>query len=67
MSEIIKNYIGKMCVITTMSNEGLLGGQDVGEVVDLQDNWMVLKTKKGESVINAGFIVKIEEHRKKKA
>ena len=67
MSEFMKRFIGKNCLISTINNDGLTGGQEQGEIVDLQDNWVMLKTKKGESVINLEFIVKIEERAKKKA
>ena len=66
MSEIVKKFIGKKCLISTINTGGFDGG-DIADVTAVEDNWVVLNTKKGEKIINIDFIVKIEEYGKKKA
>lgn len=51
-NEVIKKYIGKKCKIST----GSLGTNVVGIIIDLNENWIEVETKKGKELINAEFI-----------
>jgi len=63
MSEIVKKFIGKTCLITTI-NSGALDGGLVGEIAAVEDNCIVLRDKKGESLINLDFVVTVKERKK---
>lgn len=55
-NEIIKKYIGKNCRIST----GSFGTNVVGKIIDVNENWIEIETKKGIEVINAEFIQSIK-------
>ena len=55
-NEIIKKYIGKNCRIST----GSFGTNVAGRIIDVNENWIEVKTKKGIEVINAEFIQSIK-------
>ncbi len=55
-NEIIKKYIGKNCRIST----GSLGTNVAGKIIDVNENWIEVETKKGIEVINAEFIQSIK-------
>ncbi|GKX65871.1 hypothetical protein rsdtw13_11290 [Clostridium sp. TW13] len=55
-NEILKKYIGKECRIST----GSLGTNVAGKIVDINENWIEVETKKGMEVINAEFIQSIK-------
>ena len=55
-NELIKKSIGKNCQITT----GSFGTNVKGKIVDVNENWIKLETKKGEELINAEFIQSIK-------
>jgi preprotein translocase subunit YajC len=55
-NEIIKNYIGKTCKITT----GSFGVNVVGTIIDVNENWLEVETRKGRELINADFIQSIK-------
>lgn len=55
-NEILKKYIGKDCKIST----GALGTNVAGKIIDINENWIEVETKKGVEVINAEFIQSIK-------
>lgn len=55
-NEILKKYIGKECRIST----GSLGTNVAGKIIDINENWIEVETKKGMEVINAEFIQSIK-------
>lgn len=55
-NEVIKRYIGKNCKIST----GSFGTTVVGEIIDVNENWLEVETKKGKELINADFIQSIK-------
>ena len=56
LNELIKKYIGKNCLITT----GSFGTNVKGKIVDVNENWLELETKKGKELINAEFVQSIK-------
>jgi hypothetical protein len=60
MSEIIKKFVGKECIITTM-NENV-----TGKVETVEDNWIVLSPLGGKmdssEIINIEYISRIREY-----
>ncbi len=59
MSEIFNKYIGKDCIIY-ISN----GSASTVEcsVVSVSDNWLNIRTRDGEEMINIDYIIRIKEH-----
>ncbi|NPV44558.1 MAG: hypothetical protein HPY70_11400 [Firmicutes bacterium] len=55
-NEVIKKYIGKICKIST----GSFGTNVVGKIIDVNENWLEVETKKGNELINADFIQSIK-------
>jgi hypothetical protein len=55
-NEVIKRYIGKSCKIST----GSFGTNVVGKIIDVNENWIEIETKKGNELINAEFIQSIK-------
>ena len=55
-NEIIKRYIGKNCRIST----GSFGTNLIGEIIEVNENWIEVKTKKGMELINAEFVQSIK-------
>lgn len=55
-NEIIKKYIGKYCKIST----GSFGTNLVGTIIDVNENWLEVGTKKGKELINADFVQSIK-------
>ena len=53
---IIKKYIGKNCKIST----GPYGTNLVGTIVEINENWIEVETKKGIQLINAEFVQSIK-------
>ena len=56
LNELIKKYIGKKCLITT----GSFGTNVKGIIIDVNENWVELETKKGLELINAEFVQSIK-------
>ena len=56
-NELIKKYIGKNCMLST---EGI-GGAVIGEIIDVVDNWIEVKTKKENQLLNSDYITNIKE------
>ncbi len=55
-NEIIKKYIGKNCKIST----GPYGTNVTGKIIEINENWIEVETKKGSELINAEFIQSIK-------
>ncbi|MHB8127294.1 MAG: DUF6897 domain-containing protein [Desulfitobacteriaceae bacterium] len=55
-NEVIKKYIGMNCKIST----GSFGTNVVGKIVDVNENWLEVETKKGKELINADFVQNIK-------
>jgi len=54
-NEILKNYIGMNCKISI----GSLGTSVVGKIIDVNENWLEIETKKGKELINADYVQNI--------
>lgn len=55
-NELIKKYIGKNCQIST----GTYGINVVGKIIDVNEIWIEVETKKGNELINSEFIQSIK-------
>ncbi len=55
-NEVIKKYIGMNCKIST----GSFGTTVVGKIIDVNENWLEVETKKGKELINADFVQNIK-------
>ncbi|WP_312884224.1 DUF6897 domain-containing protein [Clostridium psychrophilum] len=55
-NELIKKYIGKTCSIST----GEFGTSATGKIIDVNENWIEVETKKGKELINAEFVQSIK-------
>lgn len=55
-SEVIKKYIGRNCKIST----GTYGTNITGKIIDVNENWIEVETKKGIELINAEFVQSIK-------
>ena len=55
-NEVIKKYIGKNCRIST----GSFGTNVIGKIIDVNENWIEVQTKKGNELINAEFVQSIK-------
>lgn len=56
INELIKKYIGKNCQIST----GNFNNSVKGKIIDVNENWLEVETKKGKELINAEFIMSIK-------
>ncbi|WP_252187803.1 DUF6897 domain-containing protein [Anaeromonas frigoriresistens] len=56
INEIINKYIGKQCEIST----GTFGINVEGKILEVNNNWIEIETKKGNELINAEFIQRIK-------
>lgn len=59
MNDIFNRYIGKDCIVYT-SNSNLSAIEC--SITDVKDNWLCIKTKDGDEVLNFDYIVRIKEH-----
>lgn len=59
MSDIFNKYIGKDCIVYTSNNN--LSAIECN-VTGVNDNWLCIKTKDGDEVINLDYIVRVKEH-----
>lgn len=59
MNDIFSRYIGKDCIVY-ISN----GGSGVIEcnVTGVNDNWLCVRTRDGDEVVNIDYIVRVKEH-----
>lgn len=55
-NELIKKYIGKTCRISS----GQFGTNVIGKIIDVNENWIEIETKKGNELINAEFMQSIK-------
>jgi hypothetical protein len=55
-NEVIKKYAGRNCRIST----GSFGTNVIGKIIDVNENWIEIETKKGNELINAEFIQSIK-------
>lgn len=56
-NEILKKYVGKICRISS----GSFGTNVIGKIIDVNENWIEIETKKGSELINAEYIQSIKE------
>lgn len=61
MNELIKNYIGKECIISCSFESGR-----VGTITKVEDSWIEIETTQGPEIINIDYIVKIKEYPRNK-
>ncbi len=54
-NELIKKYIGRNCMIST----GSLGANTVGKILEVNDNWVEVETKKDVELINIEYVQSI--------
>ena len=57
-NDVIKKYIGKNCRIST----GSFGTNITGKILDVNENWIEVETKKGNELINAEYVQSIKVH-----
>lgn len=55
-NEMIKKYIGRNCHIST----GSFGISIEGEIIEVNEKWIEVRTKKGSQLINSEFIQNIK-------
>lgn len=55
-NDVIKKYIGKDCKIST----GSFGTNVAGKIINVNENWIEVETKKGVEIINAEFVQSIK-------
>lgn len=60
MNEIIRNYIGKECIVYTFQT------QVTGIIESMQDNWISIKVGSSLEIINIDYISRIREFPLKK-
>ena len=58
MSELIKKYIGKECIIYTVNSNN---SQITGLIEEFENGWISIKTKTGSDIVNADYISRIRE------
>lgn len=59
MSDVLNRYIGKDCVVyVSTGNYSAIEGT----VTEIKDNWIVVKTKDGDEVINFDYVIRVKEH-----
>lgn len=56
MTELIKNYIGKECIVYAFES------QITGTVKEVTDKAVLMECKDGTQVINTDFIVRVREY-----
>jgi hypothetical protein len=63
MNDVIRQFIGKNCEITC---DGLTLGATVGEIQDVSDSWVSVRTKRGVELLNCAYISRVREMRERK-
>lgn len=59
MSDVFNKFIGKDCVIyLSNSSSNIIECS----VFSISDNWLTVKTRDGEEIINIDYIIRIKEH-----
>ncbi len=59
MTEIFNKYIGKDCIVYTSNSSS---SAIECNILSVEDNWLSIRTRDGEEVINFDYIVRIKEH-----
>ncbi len=59
MSDIFNKYIGKDCVVYVSNSNS---AQIECNVTGVSDNWLCVKTRDGDEVLNIDYIVRVKEH-----
>ena len=59
-NEVIKNFIGKDCIITTFQT------QITGVLESIEENWVILRVGERVEIVNIDYISRIREHPLKK-
>ena len=55
-NELIAKYVGRDCYITT----GTMGVSVTGKIIEVNDNWIEVQTRKGVEILNLDFIQNIK-------
>lgn len=59
MNDIFNRYIGKDCVIYLSNSSSNIIECTVNSV---SDDWLTVKTRDGDEIINIDYIIRIKEH-----
>jgi hypothetical protein len=54
-NELVKKYIGKICIVST----GSFGTTVKGQIAAVEDNWIEVTGKKGSQILNLDYITNI--------
>ncbi len=54
-NEMIAKYVGRNCYITT----GTMGVSVTGKIIEVNENWIEVQTRKGVEILNLDFIQNI--------
>jgi len=54
-NELLKKYIGKNCIIYT----GSFGTNVMGKIIEVNENWIEVETKKNVELINVEYVQNI--------
>ena len=59
MRDVLNRYIGKDCIVYISS-----GNYSVvtGTVTEIKDNWITVRTKDGDEVVNFDYVIRVKEH-----
>jgi len=55
-NEMIAKYVGRNCYITT----GTMGVSVTGKIIEVNENWIEVETRKGVEILNLDFIQNIK-------
>lgn len=55
-NELLKKYIGKNCLIST----GSFGTSITGKILEVNENWVEVETKKDVELINVEYVQNIK-------
>jgi len=55
-NDVLKKYIGKKCMIST----GSFGTNISGKIINVNENWIEVETRKGNQLINAEYVQSIK-------
>ena len=61
MSDSLRRFVGKECIVWVM---GMSGGAVSGLVEAVEDNWLLVRSKGKTEMINVDFISRIQEKKK---
>lgn len=56
INDIVKKHIGKNCLVST----GTFGVNITGKLVEVNEKWVEIETKKGNELVNFEFIQRIK-------